>query len=135
MLLVDFDDGTGARNSLAGSAIYGTNGGTPGSIPNGTITAQSSSASFATLEGTSASGDSGGPAFADFGNGHELVGLVSWGVNPTAPGNLYGGGYGDVTYFTRVSAFNDWIVATIPEPSTTFLVCISLGLALLRRRC
>ncbi len=92
MLLVDFDDGSATRNSLAGSAIYSTTGGTLTSIPNGTITAQSSSASYFTLEGTTASGDSGGPAFADFGNGYELVGLASWGVNPTQPGNLYGSG-------------------------------------------
>jgi hypothetical protein len=127
LLLADFDDGTGTRNSLAGSAIYSTTGGTLTSVPNGTISAQSSSASFVTLEGTTASGDSGGPAFADFGSGYELVGLTSWGVNPTQPGNLYGSGYGDATYFTRVSPFVPWIAATIPEPSTYLLVLLGAG--------
>jgi hypothetical protein len=135
MLLVDFDDGSGTRNSLTGSVIYDTMGGSMSSIPNGTISAQSSSAGYVTLEGTTASGDSGGPAFADFGSGYELVGLASWGVNPTQPGNLYGSGYGDVTYFTRTSAFNDWIMATIPEPSPFLLLVLSAaGLALLQRR-
>lgn len=125
-LLADFDDGGGARNSLAGAGVYDTSGASFSFIPNGTISAQSSSATFVALEGTTASGDSGGPAFADFGNGYELVGLVSWGVNPTNPGNLYGSGYGDVTYFTRVSSGNDWIAAIIPEPNRIGLVGLSL---------
>jgi hypothetical protein len=136
LLLSDFDDGSATRNSLAGSAIYSTTGGTLASVPNGTISAQSSSASIVTLEGTTASGDSGAPAFADFGSGYELVGLASWGVNPTAPGNLYGSGYGDAAYFTRVSSFGPWIAATVPEPRMHHLLILaSVVLALWCRRC
>ena len=45
---------------------------------------------LSTLEGTTAAGDSGGPVFADFGKGPEVVGLVCWGVNPANPSNPYG---------------------------------------------
>ncbi len=122
MLVTDFDDGSAFRNSLSGSAVYDTLGHSVSSIAGGTITSQSSTTTVMTLQGTTAPGDSGGPAFADFGSGLQLVGLVSWGVNPTAPENLYGSGYGDAAYFTRVSAFNGWITATIPEPSSIFLL-------------
>jgi hypothetical protein len=81
-----------------------------------------------TLEGTTAPGDSGGPAFADFGNGLQLVGLTSWGVNPTNPGNLYGSGLGDITYLTRVSTFDQWILGTIPEPSLGLLLAVGIVL-------
>ncbi len=134
LLLIDFDDGTVGRNSLAGSAIYSTTGGALTSIPNGTITALDSGIGYLNIESTTASGDSGGPAFADFGDGYELVGLASWGVNPTQPGNLYGSGYGDVTYFTRVSPHVGWIAATIPEPSTFVLVLFSFAAVCLLRR-
>lgn len=67
LLIVDFDGGTATRNALAGSSIYGISGATVNSIPDVSITAQSSVASAISLEGTSAADDSGGPAFANFG--------------------------------------------------------------------
>jgi V8-like Glu-specific endopeptidase len=130
LLACDFDDGTATRNSLSGSAVYDTLGNSATTVPGGSISFLSSSTFVMTLEGTTASGDSGGPAFADFGNGLELVGVVSWGVNPT--GSLYGSGLGDITYFTRVSASNDWIIATIPEPGVMPLVAVA-GMILLFR--
>lgn len=133
LLCFDFDNDTQLRNSLSGSAIYDTLGRAvlPG---NGmTVASLSSLSSPSILEGTSAAGDSGAPAFADFGDGPEVVGIVSWGVNPTSSTNLYGSGPGDVTYLTRVSAFHGWITATIPEPGTSFLTLLGM-LALLGRR-
>lgn len=124
LLAFDFDDGSTTHNSLAGSAVYDTLGHAVTSIPNGTIASQSSTSTVMTLEGTTAAGDSGGPAFADFGSGLELIGLTSWGVNPTNPGNLYGSGYGDITYLTEVSAASDWINATIPEPTGSHLLIL-----------
>ena len=128
LLALDFDDGSALRNSLAGSGIYDTLGRSVVSLLGGSISSHTSVAEYITLEGTSAAGDSGGPAFADFGNGPELVGLVSWGVNPTNPSNLYGSGYGDVTYLTRVSAFDDWMMETtgIPEPGIGILLFTGL---------
>lgn len=128
LLAMDFDDGSALHNALTGSAIFDTTGHAV-SLTNGlAVLAQSSTAALTTLEGTSAAGDSGGPAFADFGNGPEVVGLVSWGVNPTNPSNLYGSGAGDITYLTRVSAFNDWIYTSIPEPGALSLVGIAASL-------
>ena len=83
---------------------------------------------------SSAAGDSGGPAFADFGNGPQVVGLVSWGVNPTNLSNPYGSGSGDITYLTRVAPFNDWILATIPEPGSGSLMLAAALLVGCRRR-
>jgi hypothetical protein len=97
------------------------------------VAAQASSPQLSWLEGTSAAGDSGAPAFADFGNGPEVVELVSWGVNPTNPLHPYGSGSGDVTYLTRVSAFKDWIGATIPEPQVLLLFPAAFACWVLRR--
>lgn len=45
-------------------------------------------------------GDSGGPLVIDVGNGHELIGVVSWGVG------YYCSSY---TVFSRVDAVSSWI--------------------------
>jgi hypothetical protein len=133
LLAMDFDSGSALHNSLTGSAIFDTMGNAVSLTSGLEVVAQSSSPLLSTLEGTSAAGDSGGPAFADFGDGPEVVGLVSWGVNPTDPSNLYGSGPGDITYLTRVSEFNDWIYATIPEPSSGSLLLLTLLLGVRRR--
>lgn len=129
LLALDFDDGSAARNTLAGDGIYDVTGAPipgPGS---------GSDAVPLALEGTTAGGDSGGPVFADFGDGPEVVGLVSWGVNPSEPSDPYGSGYGDVGYLTRVSPFRDWILHAIPEPGVPSLVLAGLlAVACLRRR-
>ncbi len=85
------------------------------------------------LEGSAARGDSGGPVFIDFGDGYVVAGIHSfvW--------NMDGGAlatYGDVVVSARVAAYDDWIVATIPEPRTWSLIggLAVLGVALLRRR-
>lgn len=118
MLAWDFDDGSSLRNTLAGSGVYDEFGhAAPLTGATMTLGAQDSARAPTSYEATSAAGDSGAPVFADFGSGPELIGLVSWGVNPSNPTNLYGSGYGDITYLTRVSAQRDWIYATVPEPA------------------
>ena len=122
LLAFDFDDGSVNRNTLADNLIYDVSAFELDAISEGTVFSQTSSISVTSLEGTTAAGDSGAPAFADFGNGPELVGLVSWGVNPSEPTNLYGSTYGDVTYLTRISSSRDWILAVIPEPRSTVFI-------------
>lgn len=131
LLVYDFDNGLAARNSLAVAAAYNAFGlAVAGS---GSIAGSGSSIIPTGVEGTSAPGDSGGPAFVDFGNGPELVGIVSWGVNPTEPGNLYASGYGDAGYLMRVSALNGWITRVIPEPGTFVMAVAGMILCLGRR--
>lgn len=132
LLVYDFDNGTPHSNSLASAAAYDAFGAPVAA--NSSIAGSGSATLLTTIEGTSAPGDSGGPAFADFGSGPELVGIVSWGVNPTDPGNLYGSGYGDSGYLMRTSSLNDWIHGIIPEPSTATLLIAGLTLAIRRRR-
>ncbi len=122
LLATDFDSGAASVNTLVGTSIYDTSGSAASLPPGAALEAQSSGASLSRLEGTTAAGDSGGPAFADFGDGPELVGLVSWGVNPAEPTNPYGSGDGDVAYFTRIASARDWITAVVPEPSAYVLV-------------
>ena len=133
LLAFDFDDGTASRNTLAGSSIYDTLGRQVPLADGLTVLARPSASALTLLEGTSAAGDSGGPAFADFGKGPEVVGLVSWGVNPGNPSNPYGSGSGDITYLTRVSGLHEWIDASIPEPGIAALAAVALWLQCLRR--
>ncbi|KAB2638238.1 MAG: MprA protease, GlyGly-CTERM protein-sorting domain-containing form [Verrucomicrobia bacterium] len=39
-----------------------------------------------------------------------------------------------MTYLTRVAPFNDWILATIPEPGTASLLLVAALLGWCRRR-
>lgn len=128
LLAFDFDDETLQRNTLTGNSVFDVSGVDFATIPGGSIQYQSSTTALTSLEATSAAGDSGAPAFADFGNGPELVGLVSWGVNPSEPSNLYGSTYGDITYLSRISASRDWIMGVIPEPA---LAVLAAGLTVL----
>lgn len=132
LLVYDFDNGLAAKNSLVLAAAYDAFG--QPVARGGNILGSGSSVSRTGVEGTSALGDSGGPAFADFGNGPELVGIVSWGVNPTEPGNLYGSAYGDAGYLMRVSSLHGWITSVIPEPGTAVLMIAGWVVCLSRRR-
>ncbi len=132
LLVYDFDNGTPHSNSLASAAAYDASGAPVAA--NSSIAGSGSATLLTALEGTSAPGDSGGPAFVDFGSGPELVGIVSWGVNPTQPGNLYGSGYGDTGYLMRTSSLQGWIHSVIPEPQTTTLTIATLLLIFIRRR-
>lgn len=122
LLAFDFDDGSAHRNSLGQPGISNVDGERETDIHDVTLFGDTSDFLPTLLEATSAPGDSGGPAFIDVGNGPELVGLVSWGVNPTAPGNLYGSGLGDISYLTDLTQHRDWINGVIPEPSLSALI-------------
>jgi hypothetical protein len=127
ILLVDFDNPANKRDSLYGSAAP------------------------LDLEGLIAPGDSGGGLFIGEGPAARLVGVASYirgfdGKNDSD--------YGDTAAFTRVSAFNSWIDATMqsyagltvtqespltdsaaastPEPAS--LALLALGLAALAAR-
>ena len=78
------------------------------------------------LEGIGAVFDSGGPVLADFGDGFVVVGIHSYVRNNDGSNNL--GTYGDDMGSTRVPLFDDWIMATVPEPKTWSLLS---GLAVL----
>jgi hypothetical protein len=85
------------------------------------------------LEGMAAQGDSGGPVFIDFGDGYRIAGIHSfvW--------NMDGGSlatYGDVVVSARVAAYDDWILATVPEPRTWALLAglAALAVCAVRRR-
>jgi len=85
------------------------------------------------LEGSSAPGDSGGPTFIEDSGEWKLAGITSWGHNPWD--EIYNGNtnlrglYGDVANMTRVSQNADWVYSIIPEPTTTALLFMTLGLS------
>jgi hypothetical protein len=137
LLAFDFDDGSNLHNSLGSSGVVDVDGNIQATLSGVTIVGESSGELSTVLEATSTFGDSGGPAFIDYGSGPELVGIFSWGVNPTDPANLYGSGLGDVTYLTDLSHQYDWIHSVIiPELSLSSLqlACIILLHIVFRRR-
>lgn len=78
------------------------------------------------LEGTTASGDSGGPLFV---NG-QIIGVTSWGTNANSA-------YGDIAYWTPIHPYTSWItqvsgITPVPEPAT--MAVLGLGAAALIRR-
>jgi hypothetical protein len=60
------------------------------------------------LEGVSGPGDSGGPAFCDIDSVRYVVGVSSHQMSTNGKGR-----YGAVEYYSRVSAYRDWIMRTI----------------------
>ena len=94
----DFDSPSGDKNSLSGNVFYGRLGeGTSDAIP-------------ITLEATSASGDSGGPAYSRISDAWRLIGVSSYGTTNSI--------YGDVGVYTRVANHADWIYSYL-EPWPT----------------
>ncbi len=72
-----------------------------------------------TLEGSVAPGDSGGGVFLTDGSRSYLAGVISFVAATDGSANA---DYGDVNGFGRVSAFDRWIISTIPEPSVSTLL-------------
>ncbi len=64
------------------------------------------------MEGTSGPGDSGGPAFIEVDQQFLVAGISSMGQ----PGHDGPASYGAIEHFVRVSAFADWIDATMASP-------------------
>ena len=108
-LILDFDTPAGNTNSLAalGSGAAATN-----------------------LEMNVIFGDSGGALLIDDGSGLKLAGVTSFIWN-LAGGNW--GVYGSASGFSAVWGHYDWIVNTVPEPTT--MVAVAMGaLVAMRRR-
>ena len=76
------------------------------------------------LEGCVAYGDSGGGVFLTADSTTYLAGVISFVAAIDGNGNA---DYGDLTGFGRVSAFNDWINTTIPEPSAAGLAVLGVA--------
>ena len=64
--------------------------------------------------------DSGGPVIADEFGGHDKISGIHIYVIDNDEEGL--GTYGDDLGSTRVTLYDDWIVETIPEPSTLVLL-------------
>lgn len=92
-------------------------------------------------EATGAFGDSGGGLFIKQGSTWELAGIIT---AVTANGHSYydndtgvPGNQPDSVYAVRLSDYNSWILATIPEPGTFAMLLVGSGLLganLLRRK-
>jgi hypothetical protein len=87
------------------------------------------------LEGSTAPGDSGGPVFADFGNGMQVIGLNTWidGYFDDSDN----ASYDDIFATIRVSPFIGWIneVTGIPEPGSCSMVLVAvMGALCVRHR-
>ncbi|QYK53611.1 MAG: trypsin-like serine protease [Fimbriimonadaceae bacterium] len=84
------------------------------------------------LEGTTASGDSGGGFFFQEGSTWLLAGVTSWGTDNNSQ-------YGDQAYFSTLHTNMDWITQTsgiqaVPEPTTMVLSGLALAWVARRRR-
>lgn len=106
----DFDDGTAAANTIAGSSA----------VP-------------LALEATTAPGDSGGPLLVQINGEWVVAGVLSGGTTNDSV-------YGDISWWTgtepfvaEIEAVGGQFVTAVPEP-TSFTVIGAIGLGLLLRR-
>jgi chymotrypsin len=65
------------------------------------------------LEGSSGSGDSGGPVLIETEKGWQLAGLTSWTAPIGVPRTSKPGKYGQTTCNVRLQHYKEWIAATI----------------------
>ncbi|MHC4181630.1 MAG: hypothetical protein ACYSWU_29415, partial [Planctomycetota bacterium] len=153
-LTVDIDDlekraGENAIDALLGSVILGASNNVLLSDFDNPLDENDSFLGSVTpeeLEYLIAPGDSGGGLFVEMAGESLLAGVHSFGFAPPLPSPdyppPYGDGdidydYGDGSGHTRVSAFNDWINATIPEPASIVVWSLVVGLCMIvgwRRR-
>ncbi len=115
--LADFDNNTSGENTLNNAPfLFGSS-----QVPT-------------SLEGSVGQGDSGGAAIYEISPGnYTIVGIGS--TEFILSGND-GGQYGNLSSYTRVDLFSDWIAANIPEPGQVplGLGAAALGLTLITRR-
>ena len=89
------------------------------------------SATPETLEGCVSNGDSGGGVFLTVNSQTYLAGIISFVVGQDGNNNA---DYGDASGFGQVSAFNNWILSTIPEPSSMSLLVLAASAFFWKRR-
>jgi len=83
------------------------------------------------LEIQVAPGDSGGALFIESNGGWALAGVTSFIASADGSPNA---DYGDMSAYTRLSAYNDWIYSVIPAPSSVLVLGFGIGLSARRRR-
>jgi hypothetical protein len=89
------------------------------------------SATPETLEGCVSNGDSGGGVFLTVNSQTYLAGIISFVYGRDGSHNA---DYGDASGFGQVSAFNNWILSTIPEPSSMSLLVLAASAFFRKRR-
>ena len=95
ILGIDFDSPDQVHNSLkSGSSVELLGTGESQAIP-------------LSLEASTAVGDSGGPAFCKTNESWRIHGVVSYGTEDSA--------YGDVTIYTRLASHYDWLLNELPD--------------------
>ncbi len=99
----DFDNPAGTTNTLNGEPST-----VPGSEPLPYLGSAPSVATPRNLEGTPASGDSGGPAFQKQSGVWRIVGVSSF-------GNMDNERYGDISVLTRVGNYTGWILGIVTQ--------------------
>ena len=88
------------------------------------------------LEGSTATGDSGGPLYADFDGSLHVVGILNTGGNLFGPGSAYG----DISEWTflgtpsNMQFLADQNLPLVPEPAAGLLILLGAIPPLLRRR-
>lgn len=140
LLVTDFDSGFSQHNTLNSHTVARTfyDSGFQNPSLSAEILGEGSSALEMDLfEGTTADGDSGGPLFvydAEMAR-WELAGVTSWGTNPLFPSGAsrQSSRYGDLSFFTDVTAHREWIFTTIPEPRVVPLLLLAFAILLGKR--
>ncbi|MDB6078888.1 MAG: peptidase and chymotrypsin/Hap [Akkermansiaceae bacterium] len=106
--------------------------------PDGSTNAPDSSPTATRLEGSVATGDSGGGVFVNLDGKNYLVGINSYsGYLDTMPGGA-NSKYGGLSGATNLALYYDWIqtttgIAAVPEPSAALLVLLA-AVPLARRK-
>ncbi|MBI1338038.1 MAG: trypsin-like serine protease [Phycisphaera sp.] len=85
------------------------------------------------LEGTTAAGDSGGPLVVDFGQGNQIVGVLSGGYNSFGAYSEYG----DISVWAPIMTASNaayLLSQGVPIPEPTSIVLLALGCVLCAHR-
>ncbi|MGY6648536.1 S1 family peptidase [Wenyingzhuangia sp. IMCC45574] len=99
LLAFDFDNPSGTSNALGDTTV---------NTDESYLGTGTSNATALDLEGTTVTGDSGGPLFLNQNNTWKVAGILSGGASEPID-NHKDGDYGDISIYTRVSTSIDWI--------------------------